>query len=71
MLLLVPGWRVRWPARPVRALALAVATLSALGFVLQILPWLDQANGELIALALPPNVAVAWLTWPRNRKGEV
>ncbi len=71
VLLLVPGWRVRWPARPVRALALAVATLSALGFVLQILPWLDQANGELIALALPPNVAVAWLTWPRNRKGEV
>jgi hypothetical protein len=41
-------------------LAGAVAALSLLGFVLQILPWLDQVNGPIIALALPPNLALGW-----------
>jgi len=50
----------RWAARPAWLLSAAVAALSVLGFVLQILPGIDQANGWIIALALPVNVALAW-----------
>jgi hypothetical protein len=49
---------IRWAHRPVMLLAVAVAGLSALGFIAQILPGLDQINGELYALVLLPNVAV-------------
>ncbi len=41
-------------------LAAAVATLSLLGFLIQPLPFFDQANGEILALALPLNLALAW-----------
>jgi hypothetical protein len=40
-------------------IALVVAGLSVLGFVLQILPRLDQVNGEIIALFMPIHIAVA------------
>jgi hypothetical protein len=45
-----------------RALRLSgfIAALSLLGFVLQGLPFFDQRNGEIIALALPINLAVWW-----------
>ena len=45
-----------------RALKFAgfVALLSLLGFVLQGIPFFDQKNGEIIALALPINLAVWW-----------
>jgi hypothetical protein len=36
-----------------RRLALLVAALAALGLLLKLLPWFDQSNLELIALALP------------------
>jgi hypothetical protein len=36
-----------------RAVALGLAGLSLLGFVLQVLPGVDQVNGQVIALALP------------------
>ena len=49
----------RWALRPARAVAIAVAVISVLGLLLQILPGLDQVNGEIIALVLPVNVAVA------------
>ena len=54
--LLVAG--VGWIRRPAVVLAVAVAGLSALGFVAQALPWLDQVNGQLYALVLLPNIAV-------------
>ena len=38
--------------------AIVVAALSAVGFVLQVLPALDQVNGYVIALALPLHVGV-------------
>ena len=41
-------------------LAGLVAVLSLLGFVLQGTPTFDQKNGEIIALALPMNLAVWW-----------
>jgi hypothetical protein len=40
-------------------LALAVAGMSVLGFVLQILPGLDQFNGEIIGLLMPAHLGMA------------
>ena len=62
LVLLVPcvAYGARWAARPARLLAMAVAALSVLGFMLQVLPGLDQRNGQMIALALPINLALAW-----------
>jgi hypothetical protein len=36
---------------------------SIIGFVLQVLPGLDQVNGNIIALALPANAGLAWAMW--------
>jgi hypothetical protein len=65
LVLLVPalGYGARWAGRWASRLAIAVAALSLLGFVLQILPWFRQANGYAIALALPINGAIAWAAW--------
>ena len=62
LVLLVPcaAYGARWAARPAWLLAAAVAVLSVLGFVLQALPGLDQRNAQIVALALPVNLAVAW-----------
>jgi len=48
-----------------RALKLAgfVALLSLFGFVAQGIPLFDQKNGEIIALALPINLAVWWTVY--------
>jgi hypothetical protein len=48
-----------------KALKLAgiVASLSLLGFVLQGIPLFSQKNGEIIALALPINLAVWWTVY--------
>lgn len=50
----------RWAIRPARAVAIAALASSLLGFVIQLLPGLDQVNGEIIALLLPVHLAVAW-----------
>lgn len=47
-------------SRGVTRLATLVAMLSLLGFVLQGVPGWNQKNGEIIALALPLNLATAW-----------
>lgn len=62
LVLLVPAlaYGARWAARPARLLATVVAALSVLGFVMQVLPWLDQRNAQIMALALPINLALAW-----------
>jgi hypothetical protein len=52
------GARNTAPSRFVIATARLVAGLSLLGFLLQVFPWLDQANGTAIALALPLHVGV-------------
>ena len=47
--------------------AMVVAGLSVLGFVMQVFPRLDQVNGEIIALFMPVHVAVAYiLSSPRK-----
>lgn len=62
--LLVPvavlvSWRGGWARRIAVVLAVVAAVLSMAGFLLQALPGLDQVNGVVYALFLPPNVAVA------------
>jgi len=44
-------------------LSAAIAALSILGFALQVLPAFDQANGQIIALALPAHLGVAWAAY--------
>jgi hypothetical protein len=51
--------RVSWAVRAGRLVAIFVAGVSLLGFVLQVLPGMDQVSGPLIALVLPSNLAVA------------
>lgn len=47
-------------SRAVAWLGTAIAALAVLGFAIQVLPWFHQVNGEIIALALPVQVAMAW-----------
>ena len=62
-LLVLPGvfGAARSPARAgfAFAAAAAVATLSCLGLLLKALPGFDQANGQIIALALPAQLGIA------------
>ncbi len=61
-------WRLR-RGRPAAAstsqlrsaslLAIAIAALAVLGFLLQALPMFSQVNGGMIALAMPLHIAVA------------
>ena len=57
------AWGRRWARRGTVRLALVMAALSVLGLLLKVLPWFHQVNGEIIALALPINLAIAWAAW--------
>ncbi|UCF20250.1 MAG: DUF4105 domain-containing protein [Gemmatimonadota bacterium] len=59
--------RTWWAERVSLGLAGALAALSVLGLVVQVLPWFFQANGEVIAFALPPNLALAWVAFRHGR----
>jgi hypothetical protein len=50
-----------------RKLAVLLAGLSVLGFVLQALPGVDQVNGPVIALLLPIHLGVAAGLWLATR----
>ncbi len=71
LVVLVPAVALgaRWAARPARMLALAVAALSVLGLVMQVLPGLDQVNGTMIAFTLPVHLGLAWAV-VRNCRGQ-
>jgi hypothetical protein len=49
-----------WARRPALVLGVLVALSSVAGLVLQALPGLDQQNGEVLALAVPANLGLAW-----------
>jgi Domain of unknown function (DUF4105) len=51
--------------------AVAIAALAVLGFLIQALPWLDQVNGPIIALLLPVHLALAWSLWMRRDRGRL
>jgi hypothetical protein len=53
------GRRIGLTAR----VAAVIAGLSSIGLALQAIPGLDQVNGQVIALALPMHLAIAWGTW--------
>jgi len=46
-----------------RRLSAVIAALSLFGFIAQGIPLFDQRNGEIIALALPLNLAVTWAVY--------
>lgn len=48
--------------------ALVVSLLSIAGFVLQVLPWFNQVNGDIIALVMPIHLGVAWLLMVLSRR---
>lgn len=50
-----------WAPKTTARIALLVAGLSALGFMLQIFPRIDQVNGEIIALMMPVHIAIAYI----------
>jgi uncharacterized membrane protein len=51
----------RWSHRLAARTSLMVASLSVLGLLIQLLPGVDQVNGNIIALLLPPHIAIAWV----------
>ena len=66
--------------RAARTLAIVIAAIASVGFAMQILPWFNQVNGEVIALTLPAHLALAWCvlaltlapeTTPARRSGAV
>jgi Domain of unknown function (DUF4105) len=65
LVVLVPALALgkRWARRGAVRLALVMAALSVLGLLLKVLPWFHQVNGEIVALALPINLAIAWAAW--------
>jgi uncharacterized protein DUF4105 len=59
-ILLIPVLRGKsWPVRTARALATAMALLSVAGLLGKVLPSWIQANGQLLALAVPVNLGLA------------
>ncbi len=61
---LIPfAFRILRLRRTVMVLAFACAGFSVLGFALQVLPSLDQPNGEIIGLAMPVHLALAFVCW--------
>ena len=46
-----------------RQVSAIVAMLSLFGFIAQGIPFFDQSNGEIIAVALPVNLAVVWAVY--------
>ena len=53
-------WWEGWPGRVARVLAVVVALGSVLGLLLQLTGLVRQGNAEVVALAAPINLALAW-----------
>ncbi len=58
--LLHQGWRTGAPGRMAARLAVLIAGLSLATALLQLTPLLHQGNAEVVAVALPINLSVAW-----------
>ncbi|HUF65026.1 MAG TPA: DUF4105 domain-containing protein [Gemmatimonadaceae bacterium] len=51
-------------------LAFTILGLSLIGFILQLLPLMNQRNGEIIGLALPLHAATAYAVWRLSHGSE-
>jgi hypothetical protein len=60
-ILAIPMIRGRAPSAAMRRLFRWVAVLALAGVLLKVLPWLGQQNWEVVAVALPVNLALAWV----------
>lgn len=69
-LLVLPAFLARRALRAAFLVGAAVAALALLGFVLQLLPALDQQNGEVLAATLPAHLALAAVLylWTRQQR---
>ena len=56
--------------KPVTLLAIVAAALSVLGLVIQVFPRIDQVNGDIIALTLPPNLALAAALYMAHKRRQ-
>lgn len=65
LLVLLPQalWGRAWSARWALAFAAAALAGSILGLLWKILPMMEQANGNLIALSLPAHAGLVWAMW--------
>ena len=43
-----------------RTLSMVVLVIAIVGLAIQVLPWFNQTNGQVIALTLPAHLALAW-----------
>ena len=74
-ILLIPllpalAYGARWAARPAVWLVGLLAGGSVIGSIGQLLPGVDQANGEAIALALPAHLGLALATYLLAKRGR-
>lgn len=67
--LVVPAVLMRRALRPAFLVAGTIAALAALGVLLQVLPGLDQQNGEILALTVPVHIALAAVLYLWWREG--
>lgn len=58
--IIVMLFRKEWASRAAM-LSIVVGGFAFLGFLLQLYPGFQQANGEVIALFMPANIALAWV----------
>jgi hypothetical protein len=58
-------------SRGVMILAMVAAALSVLGLLIQVFPGIDQVNGDVIALTLPPNLSLAAAAYLAHRRKPI
>ncbi len=70
LVVLAPGmvFAKAWARRASRVIAGVVAGTSLVGLLLKATPWATQVNAEMIALALPTNLAMACCIWHLSRR---
>ena len=61
-------WWEGWPGRVARVLAVVIALGSVLGLLLQLTGLVRQGNAEVVALAAPINLALAWAVLTAGRR---
>jgi hypothetical protein len=64
---LSPNRAREWPGRGAWGVAALLAALSLLVAFLQGVQFLGQGNAEVVAVALPLNLALAWVAWTLHR----